>query len=44
MPAPYPGQNSHNFAQTEGAPIKGEPEKVSILDTPIAKTHTTFYG
>ena len=22
----------------------GEPEKVSILQTPIAKTHTTFYG
>jgi hypothetical protein len=43
MPAPYPGQNSHNFAQTTPTP-NGEPEKVSILDTPIAKTHTTFYG
>ncbi len=28
----------------EKVKLPNEPEKVSILDTAIAKTHTTFYG
>ena len=39
------------FAENEAAKLakkaqaaKSVPEKVSVLDTPICKTHTTFYA
>ena len=47
-PAVYdqvPVQGSATFAQTWGDNlIPAEPEKVSVLETPHARSHTTFYG
>jgi len=33
-----------NFVQTEEAPVSDEAEKVSVLQTPYGKGHTTFYA
>ena len=43
-PFHYDQKNATALAQTSEAPVSDEAEKVSVLQTPIAGTHTSFYA
>ena len=43
-PFHYDQKNATALAQTSDAPVSDEAEKVSVLQTPIAGTHTSFYA
>ena len=43
-PFHYDQKNATALAQTSESPVSDEAEKVSVLQTPIAGTHTSFYA
>ena len=43
-PFHYDQQKSADLIQIEDAPVSDEAEKVSVLQTPIAGMHTSFYA
>ena len=43
-PFHYNQKNETTLVQTSEAPVSDEAEKVSVLQTPIAGTHTSFYA